>query len=1426
MTTRSTRSALSAKERMTDGDVYVFLLQNAVLSWTIQSKLANKEASNSANNSQNASIGKKGGGEASASAAQSNATSTSRGDWMSLGGLADMVRDVSGSNKSVRFPEKFLKRMGERLEQIAMGRDPNYRDQSLRRTIGVFYGTFKEASFQKQLKENRKVEDLILNFVTSAQSTLSRTMDGDAWKEELDKQVGIFVRIIRDCLRSIHGVSRELLDRLDGYSNKLAPGPTSLSQQQSQSPSNNGATGPTTPNVQEDNRRGSTASSLHANATSNSATNGSVINDSVLIRTVGILFKVDQEQLLRDVDFMRKTCTEKNAMIDLKRCVQNINLQAAWPGRKEDFETEEGYQQWRSNELQSLSQTMMEMCKANPELLKITSSEPIGANAPSSPPVTTEGNTPSIDASVSQSDTEDSTLAGDAEEEASISSLTFVPPDPKAYYRRALEMCIDYDLEQIRIQPEEEEVSLSILSQSHIDLLTECALRWRIMPTFRATSNLDVIKYKYDRGEVPLDCISEALSSIDRTIAERNLTLWTKSDRRLLFSCTCSLFDSCIRFIHDAFQDLQNIDVDEVQPFVSLVTELHDAGLVRTDADPSGEVVDLDGYAEDLKDRIRILAIHDYTAKTTDIFSQRIDNEVAPLLDLLDWIEKGAKKMDKKYPDPILGRIDPVSLILEKQASLFLDDLESMKHQIVEHARRDRDSLPFDDVFRLYDRTGDLLRMHSAFCPEQKLNFNRSDWFEPHIQHWLMLTEKKTAEWVNNALSSDSFIPIDSEGAVHSSSIDDLFGALQQPLDFILSLQWPDAYQNARFLTSMARTISRSIEQYCAKVEEMFMEEMFPRTSDGQEKQSAWMVKAKQTLQGEKKVEPFHFQTSTCVKLNNVEAARILLDKIYNKVDADTQARIIGQNAPKVPDKRQKQRYIFTVKVVLGENLQPVKDSSANARIDSFVTLSDERGAKIAKTRTIYETPDPRWDETFDIPVEGNLWLAATVWDRKLVGDHNLCGRAYLRLDPRYFNDFLNHELWLNLDTQGRLLMRVSMEGEKDDILFYFGRAFRSLKRAESDMIRIIVDKMSVFIRQCLSRSVLKSLVKTSGINLDKALGNVKALYAQALASTNVNASMIPPIESEMPKKQRPQQLTDHEIEAAISPLFDYLEECLGTLKSSLSDDESLLVLTKVWKEVLNTIECILLPPLSDGPSDMTQLSGKEVEVVFKWLSMLRNYFNAYDDESGIAHGVPLEVLQGPKYREIVSYTLFHDAPTDDLMESCVREMQKRLRRAPSKRVKNKSVLQQRSLGTIKKRKADKKNEEQNADDNLDVILRLLRMRPNTTDFLQQQFSTMGRLQAAMGTMPPTNNMNATQQFPHPHMHAQASPLHPQMANIPPSYPQQPARGIAPPPSYNTPNNTRPSLNQRLSKTLQQSTLDNRATPPASPMRESRQFYQ
>jgi len=281
------------------------------------------------------------------------------------------------------------------------------------------------------------------------------------------------------------------------------------------------------------------------------------------------------------------------------------------------------------------------------------------------------------------------------------------------------------------------------------------------------------------------------------------------------------------------------------------------------------------------------------------------------------------------------------------------------------------------------------------------------------------------------------------------------------------------------------QTISKAIDQYCRSIEGLFLNEMFPRPSDylQPQKSSAWLEKARQlALAGEKRVEPFNFRAESCVKLNNVEAARKLLDNMYNQMEADKIAEVVRNAAPPVPEKKARDTFLFSVKLVIAEGLVPL-DSSPSSKLDTFVTLSDEAGTRLAKTRTIYESLNPRCmpffflhcylqdthltvlhlpigDETFDLSIDKPLWLMVSVRDRALVGKHDIVGRAYLCLDPRRFSDFLAHELWMDLDTQGRILVRVSMEGEKDDIQFYFGRAFRSLKRAEADMLRIFIDKV------------------------------------------------------------------------------------------------------------------------------------------------------------------------------------------------------------------------------------------------------------------------------------------------------------------------------------------------------------------------------
>ncbi len=147
---------------------------------------------------------------------------------------------------------------------------------------------------------------------------------------------------------------------------------------------------------------------------------------------------------------------------------------------------------------------------------------------------------------------------------------------------------------------------------------------------------------------------------------------------------------------------------------------------------------------------------------------------------------------------------------------------------------------------------------------------------------------------------------------------------------------------------------------------------------------------------------------------------------------------------------------------------------------------------------------------------------------------------------------------------------------------------------------------MSPFIKQCLSRGVLKTLIKggNTGLAVDynKALGNVTALYRSAIGTVS-NDVLIPLPQGEKPR-MKPEELTDVEIERAILPLFDYFDANLQTLNTYLSDTAKEKVMTRVWKEVLSVIESLLVPPLSETSSDMKPLSDKEADIVLKWLKV------------------------------------------------------------------------------------------------------------------------------------------------------------------------------------------------------------------------------
>ncbi|KAG9306366.1 hypothetical protein G9A89_018249 [Geosiphon pyriformis] len=872
-----------------------------------------------------------------------------------------------------------------------------------------------------------------------------------------------------------------------------------------------------------------------------------------------------------------------------------------------------------------------------------------------------------------------SDISSERSSEGTYGAFTYIPPNPKIYYKVLLNRCLDYEL-SIRSP---EDISVKLLSKNTNDLLNDCVLRWRVPSGYRALLYLDAVRVKYDDHHelVNLDHIREGIHILKDSIKKRDVSNWTISDRKELVSVYWDIHGSLLRFLWEALQHLYKIKTSTFEPAFFLLNEIYESELFRQ-AFP-----DISASYETIREGVGKVAVTEFQKRREEVFAQQEENELIPLIDLSQWIQTQIEKLSKKYPMPLMGQVNILSLVIEKQVPLFTLDMENLAADILNRVKAgDEEGIPVELIFDLYREVLNIKLLYESHCIGAKFNFSIDGWFAPHVRKWLEMTDAKTPEWVHSAISVDEFKPVSTTDK-HSSSVVDLFTSFNQTVEYLKKLQWPNEYQYARFMTSLSRTISKALEQYCNKMEELFCIDMSPLEETVQEttKQSAWYVRAKTAIASDEKIIPFDFKPELCIKLNNIEAGREQLDKLYNSMDVDYLSEVIRDAGPAVPEKIEKTRYLFTIKIVLAENLAAL---DANGYSDPYCVLTDEKGKRLAETRVIYETLNPRWDEAFDITIETSeqmRWVAATVWDRDQLGADDVCGRAYFRLDPQFFGDYLAHDIWLDLEKQGRLLLHISMEGEKDDIQFYFGKAFRTLKRTESDMARSIVDRISPFLRQCLSRGVLHKLLKPSS--------GIGGFFSD--------------------KKKEP--LTLEEIETAIHPLFDYFDTNLSTLNQNLSEVVVTMVMIKVWKEIELVMEELLIPPLSDRPSDMKALNEFEVDTVYKWLKFLKDYLHGQEGDEAI----PISLLENSKYHELMATRYFYDWDTEKLMQEYL-SLQKESSLTPVKKPANKSVMNQRSRATIKKHQSEK-NEHPTAQNNSEVILRILRMRSGTKFFLKQQ---------------------------------------------------------------------------------------------------------
>ena len=443
--------------------------------------------------------------------------------------VADMVKDFSliRDSKSTKFPHAFMGALDKRMTGILIGKEkmPEFHEPLVKRTFAVFLNEFKNPTFRKSMEQDRRVEDLLLIFFSNATKELQKgkAADDDGWRLMVDRHVALFIRLISSILKD-HDWARdrpELASRLNTMEKKLLVHDQDLTA----SSQRNGGSGGTTIEVE--------------------VPRTYEVKDMPLVMSLLGVFGKHYDEAQADINANKSVWTEKAALDDLKRYQTNLSLESGKTLARHDFEYEDAYEAWKKTEISDVSQMLLAIVQSNLELAKSTTS----AGLPQFKPSTSSLDSGYAEISRKLSDPAHNSSSyvidqpvdvsglniGEPEEENS--QYTFIPPDPRAFYRAVVKQALTTDLNNPEL--ERPEGARPLLSKASTEILTEAAIRWRVPQFSRLVLFLDAIKEKYQHQEIDLPTLDSAFEYIK----EPQLDTHHKKSNRMSVIVQENLFD-------------------------------------------------------------------------------------------------------------------------------------------------------------------------------------------------------------------------------------------------------------------------------------------------------------------------------------------------------------------------------------------------------------------------------------------------------------------------------------------------------------------------------------------------------------------------------------------------------------------------------------------------------------------------------------------------------------------------------------------------------------------------------------------------------------------------------------------------------------------------------------------------------------------
>ncbi|CDH15807.1 uncharacterized protein ZBAI_07594 [Zygosaccharomyces bailii ISA1307] len=737
--------------------------------------------------------------------------------------------------------------------------------------------------------------------------------------------------------------------------------------------------------------------------------------------------------------------------------------------------------------------------------------------------------------------------------------------------------------------------------------------------------------------------------------------------------------------------------------------------------------------------------------------------EIQHIHNIGELIIEQIKSIQKRYNKPLL---DVVNLPFECASVLieaFASDAPTMIERVEKYTlAKSGEHVGPVDALEMYDMLKELRSIYKQVQPKRKFPFNLEKIFTKYLSRLCDGVSSKVLKVIKESVKNEKWEQANSEVA-YSSSVLDIFKMINESIRLFKNLDWGSDYQIAKIITFLLKSFSDGLHFYANLVLKMIEDDLSDDSSEillqeddykitnvaSDKSKNSWVDGMRSALKNSQPVEipkPYQFKPRTCVLLNDLDS---VIEKL-NDLDGQLNLEELSETIKKHERKHRKSKSIsnnssqqlhqlYTIRVIGAENIRGFSsiDGLSNPVL-SLVDTSQQR--EIGKTKIIRKSVNPVWDEEFevDIPFGNTRTIVLTVWHRpsaklRKLNSYDVCGKCTFLLDAkRYTDDGFPNAVTLDLDTQGKVFLEVSLESEKLDAVFCMGRAYRTVSRALDRAIELIAHKFSTFVNFAFSRSTLRTVCGSSGTTVSP-----KALVYDA-----------------------------------ILPLFDYLNANLSILASELTQALLFRVMLRAWASILTAADSLLLPSLSMAKIKKMQstksiwgnamsalgnttvvgygrpLTQREIEVIFVWLNALCVDFFHNEGE-----GPPLSDLKNRYYQSILLIPVYYDQSIPALKKEADRLFPEYTKYLHNKTlgVSSNRTTSTRSRTLARKQtvvaNATKKNRKQaemdvqrdesdpleRSAETIDIVLRTL-MAKGELDYVQKQLSGRKKIRKNLAT--------------------------------------------------------------------------------------------